>query len=165
MSLWSWLAGIGHTIKIKVAPLVVGILNIVKGLEDDGVLPAIAKVLAPITKNLSVEINTLVQTNVNKQLALWLGIEDLSTTPTQEEETTFATAVVNAFASKKASETVKGQVETELGVQLYNIIATTIGADKVANIKVTAAQITGDVEEAFEDLQADLAAAQGTNAG
>lgn len=163
MSLWSWLGNIVHDVKVKVAPLVVGILQVIKSGEDSGVLPAIAKVLSPITGTLSVAANNLVQANVNKQLALWLGIETLSATPTAEEEAAFATALYNAFASKKASETVKGQVETELGVQIYNVIATTIGYDKVHNLKVTAGQIATDVEEVYQDLQDDLAAAQASD--
>ena len=157
MSLWSWLGGIFHDVKVKVAPLVVGILTVIKTGEADGLLPAIAKVLSPITATLSVTVNNLVQKNINTQLALWLGIEDLSSNPTPAQETAFATALVAAFAAKQTAATVKGQVEQALGVQIYNIIATTITADKVANIKVTAAQIGADVEEAYQDLQTDLA--------
>lgn len=164
MSLWTWLGGIFHDAKVKVAPLVVGILSVIKTGEVSGLLPAIAKVLSPITATLSVTVNNLVQTNINSQLALWLGVENLTTNPTPAQETAFATALVAAFATKQTAATVKGQVETELGVQIYNIIATTIGADKVANIKVTAGQIATDVEEAYQDLQTDLANASATPA-
>jgi hypothetical protein len=162
MSLWSWLGGIFHDVKVKVAPLVVGILSVIDAGETSGVLPAIAKILSPITATLSVTINNLVQANVQKQLAIWLGVENLSANPTPAQEQTFAAALVAAFASKKASATVKGEVEQALGVQIYNIIATTIGADKVADLKVTAAQIGEDVEESYQDLLTDLANANAT---
>lgn len=159
MSIWTWLGGILHDIKIKVAPLIVGIIEAVKAAETSGILPAIATVLAPITKNLSVTINNLVQANINTQLAVWLGIEGLPANPTEAQELAFSNAVAVAYEGKKAAETVNGQVEQELGVQLYNIIVKTVGADKVAGTNVTANQIAGDIEEAYQDYVADQAAA------
>lgn len=159
MSIWTWLGGIFHDIKIKVAPLVVGILEAIKTGETSGVIPAIANVLAPITKNLSVTVNNLVQANINTQLAVWLGVEGLPTDPTPAQEQAFSSAVAVAFEGKVAAASVKGQVEQALSVQIYDIIVKTVGADKVAGTKVTANQIAGDIEEAYQDFVADQAAA------
>lgn len=161
MSLWTWLGGIFHNVKVKISPVIVGVLNVVAGLEDSGVMDGIAKVVdATFKTSLAEDVNTLVKNNVRQQLAVWLGIEDLSADATDDQIKAFDTAVVNAYLSKKAAQSIPGQVAQQLGVQLFDIIKKTVGDAKVSEKSVTAAEIGADIEEAYQDLQADLAAAQ-----
>jgi hypothetical protein len=161
MFLWSWLGNFLHGVKVKIAPVVVGILNVVSGLETTGVLDGVAKVIDTYFKtSLAENVNALVKANVIKQLALWLGVEDLPASPTVAQEQQFSQDITQAFLSKKAQQSVPGQVAQELGVQVFNIIQTTVGADKVADKAVSAGQMATMVEEAFEDLQGDIATAQ-----
>lgn len=159
MSIWTWISGIFHDAKVKLAPVVVGILEVLKGGETSGVLPAIAQALSGVTKGLSVTINNLVMANINNALAAFLALEQLPANPTTAQLEAFGTAVLTAIEGKKATQTVTGQVNVDLGAILYTTIANTIGADKVANVKVTAGQIAVDVETAYAQWVASEAAA------
>jgi hypothetical protein len=159
MSIWTWIDGIFHGAKIKLAPIVVGILQVLKGGETSGVLPAIAQALSGITKGLSVEINTLLTNNINNAIAAFLALEQLPANPTTAQLEAFGTAVLTAIEGKKATQTVTGQVNVNLGAILYTAIANTIGADKIANLKVTVGQIAIDVENAYAQWVASEASA------
>lgn len=159
MSVWTWLGNIFHDVKVKLAPIIVGILQAVKGGETSGVLPAIANALSPITKGLSVTVNNLLSANINNALAAFLGIEALTSSPTEAQLDAFGLLVMTAIEGKKATEDVKGQTNVLLGAILYTTIANTIGADKIADLKVTAGQIATDVEESYVDWQTQEAAA------
>jgi hypothetical protein len=159
MSIWTWLGGIFHDVKVKLAPIIVGLLQILKGGESSGILPLLANALSPITKGLSVAANALLMTNINNQLALWLGIEQLPASPTLAQEEAFGLLVLTAIEGKKATQTVAGQVNVDLAAILYNTIANTVGADKIANLKVTAGQIAIDVEQSYQQWVASEAAA------
>lgn len=159
MSIWTWIGGIFHDAKVKVAPVVVGILQVLKGGETSGLLPAIAKALSGITDGLSVQVNTLLTNNINNAIALFLGLELLPATPTVAQLDAFGLAVLTTVEGKKATQDVAGQVNVNLGAILYTTIANTIGADKVANLKVTAGQIAIDVEESYVTWVASEAAA------
>jgi hypothetical protein len=159
MSIWTFLGGIFHTVKIKLAPIMVGILQVLKGGETSGILPAIAKVLSPITAGLSVTVNNALTANINNALAVFLGIEALPSNPTTAQLDAFGILVLTTLEGKKATQDVAGQVNVQLGALLYTAIANTIGADKIANLKVTVGQITIDIEGAYTTWIAEEAAA------
>lgn len=164
MSLWTWLGGIFHGIKVKIEPIVVGILQLVQKAEDTGLLPGIAKILDNLTgSKLPTEVNDELKAELPKLLAVWLGIAGLPPNPTDQQEKDFANAIENAIISKKAQQTVPGEVISDLGVQIYNRIKQ-IAAAHVDGSKVTKAEIITAVEDSFQDLQNDIANAQADQA-
>lgn len=161
MSLWTWIGGIFHGIKVKIAPAVVGILQLVQGAENTGLLPGIAAIIDNMTGNkVASSINAEIKAQVPKEIALWLGIETLSADATPDQEAAFEKAVLDAFLSKKAQQTVPGQVISPLGVQVFAIIKKLVTDANTHETAITAPQIAGAIEEAFQDLQKDLAVAQ-----
>lgn len=167
MSIFVWfgkeVAKLFHSLKITVAPMVVSILELVQTAEDTGLLPGIAKIIDDMTKGkVAEDINTAIKAGVLNAIALFLGIEGLPANPTEQQEKDFSAAVLNAVLSKKAQQSVPGKVISALGVDIYDIIQKSVAAH-TDGTKVTAAEIIEDVELAFQDAQALIAAAQNTD--
>lgn len=160
MSIWTWLGNIFHTVKVKIAPAIVSILNIVQGLEKVGIVDGVAKVVDTAFKTkLAEDANALVKANILTQIALWTGVAKLSADSTEADIKAFDDAVLAAVLSKKAAQSIPGQVASDLGAQIFQIVKTTIGDAQVHETSVTAADIIADIEEAYQDLLADIAAA------
>lgn len=152
-----------HSFKVSVAPMVVGILEAVQGLEDTGLLPGLAKIIDTATGGKGAEtINADLKAALPKAIAVFLGVEGLPANPTEQQEKDFETAILNAVVSKKAQQTVPGQVISALSIQIYDLIKK-IAADHADGSAVKAAEIVTAVEEAWVDYQNDLAAAQDPN--
>lgn len=157
MSIWTWLAKIWTDIKIKVGPLVVGILHVIQGAEDSGIVDGIAKVIDDATKTkIAEDANAELKVVVLDGIAVELAVDKLPANPTDADVKAFESAIVTAVAGKKAVG-VKGKAVLDLGVQVYDIVQKTLAAH-VDGTKVTAQEITTDVEDAYQDWQADLAA-------
>ncbi len=156
MSIWTWIKNLGHHIKIDVTHIVVPALQLLQGLEDDGLLPGIAKLLDSTTGHLSTEINAVLQKAIIAGIAVGLGIEGLPDNPTPQQVLDFSNAAVAALAGKKKLG-IKGEAITHLGIQLYNTITGIIDADKLANVKVTYGQIGKALEDTYQQLQQTLA--------
>lgn len=161
MSIWTWLGNIFHDVKVKIAPAIVAVLNVVQGLETVGIVDGVAKVIDTYFKTkLAEDANALVKANILNQIALWTGVAKLSADSTEADIKAFDDAVLAAVVSKKAAQSVPGQVVDELGAQIFTIVKATITADKVHETSVTNAEIVGDLEAAWQALQTDIANAQ-----
>lgn len=161
-----WIENGFHTLKIKIAPAVVGILQLVQGAENSGLLPGIATIIDKMTGSLvASNINAQVKVQVVNEIALWLGVQTLSADATPEEEAKFEQAILDAVISKKAQQSAPGQVVSALGVQVFAIIKKLVANAKLNDTAISAGQIAGAVEEAFQDYQTDLANAQANKAG
>lgn len=156
-----WIENGFHALKIKIAPAVVGILQLVQGAENTGLLPGIATIIDKMTGTLVAStVNAELKVQIPNQIAVWLGVETLSADATPEQEAIFEKAILDAFVAKKVQQTVKGQVISALGVQVFAIIKKLVADAKVHETAITAPQITGAIEESFQDYEQDLAAAQ-----
>lgn len=159
MSLWTWIGGILHGVKVKIAPAVVGFLNVLSGLEESGIIDGIDKVIDTAFKTKVAEnVNAVIKANILTWIAAWTGVETISSNASNADKKKFSDAIVAAVVSKKASQTVSGQVIEELGIQVWSIVQKAVG--EIHEKAATAAQITGYLEEAYQDLQKDLADAQ-----
>lgn len=165
MSIWTWIGGIFHTIKVKVAPVIVSILEVIKGAEESGVADAISKFIDDALKtHIAEDINAQVKKRIYDAIALFLGIEGLPDSPTPDQIKAFVAVATQALAGKVAAESVKGKVYQDFGIQLYTIIQSQVDAAKLSNNPVTANQIAGDIEEAYQDyVAAEAAIASGTD--
>ncbi|MBS1915652.1 MAG: hypothetical protein JST87_05205 [Bacteroidetes bacterium] len=156
MSLWTWLSKIFNDVKVKVAPVVVGILNAIQGAEDSGIVDTIAKIIdGAFNTKIAETVNAALKTAVLDAIAAELAITGLPANPTDADIKAFETAIVTAVAGKKAVG-VKGKAVIDLGVQVYDIIQKIV-AEHIDGSKVTAAEIVIAVEEAYQDWQNDLA--------
>jgi len=161
MSLWTWLGGLFHHLKVKIAPAVVGILEVVKGAEESGVVDGLAKVVDQAFHTTAAENgNALLKKGINSALAAFLAIEDLPDNPTEDQVQKFGKDVLTAVAGKKAAQSIPGQVNVNLGAQLWVIIDKIYQGHKADGGKVTAAEIITAVQEAWQDLQDDIARAK-----
>jgi hypothetical protein len=164
MSIWTWFGGIFHTIKVKVAPIIVSILEVLKGAEESGVADAISSFIdKALHTHVLEDINALVKKNIYNAIAVFLSLEGLPDNPTDEQIKAFVAIAVTALAGKVAAETIKGKVYQDFGIQLYDIIKKEIAASKLSGKAVTANQIAIDIEEAYQDYvaaQAAIAAGQ-----
>jgi hypothetical protein len=88
-----------------------------------------------------------------------LGIETLTASATAAQITAWEQTVISAIASKKAIQTIKGQVLTTLGGQIFADVQAILAANKVAGTSFTLAQGIGEVEKAYQEYVADEAAA------
>lgn len=166
MSIWTWFGGIFHSIKVKIAPIIVSILQVIKDGEESGIFDAIAQFIDKALKShVAEDVNAIVKKNVYNGIALFLAIEGLPDNPTDEQIKAFVSAATTALVGKVAAESVKGKVYQDFGIHLYDIIKREIDASKVSGHAVTANQIAGDIEEAYQDylaaqaqIAADLAA-------
>lgn len=163
MSLWTWLAKVWHAFKVSVAPMVVGILELLQGGEDSGLFNGLSKIIDDATgSKVASDINAKLKAILPNAIAALLGVEGLPANPTDDQIKDFEQKILNAVISKKAQQSVPGQVISALGVQIYDIIKKLV-AEHADGSAITAAQITNAVEEVFQDLQADKAAAQDPN--
>lgn len=148
-------------LKGVIAPAVVTAVNAVSAAEASGVLPAIALALSPVTKGLSVAINNQIEAGLPTAIAIALGIEGLPADPTPAELTAFGQAALNAIEKIKGSGAVSGTWQVNLAGQIYGLIQSAIAANAgtAQAGTLTLGQITVLVEQAFEDADADKAAA------
>jgi hypothetical protein len=153
-----WLGHIFHNLKVKVAPVVVSILESVKGLEDTGLLPALASILDKSTHGVSSTINATLQKGITLGIASFLGIEGLPDSPTEADLLTFNDKVMAAVAEAKLKFPTKGEFWSKFGAHLYQIISDTIGPDNVHDGQGTYAKIIKAVEDAYQSYQDHLAA-------
>jgi hypothetical protein len=164
MSIWTWFGGIFHSIKVKIAPVIVSILEILKGAEESGVADAITSFVdKALHTHVAEDINALVKKNIYNAIAAFLAIEGLPDNPTDDQIKAFVSVAVTALAGKVAAESIKGKVYQDFGIELYDIIKKAVDASKVSGKAITANQIAGDLEEAYQDYvaaQAQIAAGQ-----
>jgi hypothetical protein len=159
--LFKWLAALGHSVKVKAAPFIVSILQVLQKGEDIGLIPAIDKAIDDTFDTKIFEnTNELLKKAIKAGIALFLGIEGLPDNPTEADIQTFITNAENALISKKAQQSVPGEVISAMGVKMFAIIKNLVDAHKISETAVTAAEITDAIEEAFQDLQKAIAAAQ-----
>lgn len=161
MSLWTWIGGLFHHLKVKIAPAIVGLLEVIKGVEESGVVDGLAKVIDQAFHTTAAENgNAILKKSINSALATFLAIEELPDNPTEEQLQLFGQNVLTAIAGKKAAQSIPGQVNVNLGAQLYVIIDKIYQGHKIDGGKVTAGEIAKAVEEAWQDYQDDLARAK-----
>jgi hypothetical protein len=146
-----WFAEAFVDIKTDIAPVLVSVIEAVRTAETDGILPAIANALSPLTKGLSVEVNNKIIAGIPGALAVALGIEGLPTNPTAAQVTAFCDAAVTAIAGKEAD--VKGSAYTTTVGQFYILIETSLES----KIGLTVGAMIEDVEEAYADLEQNIA--------
>lgn len=148
----AWLKKEFAVIKIKIVPVVITIVEAIKSVEDNGVLSAIAAVLNTITDGISVEVNSWLQLEIPRVLAVLLGIENLPVNPTQDQIVAFENAVVTAIAGLNALD--RSKVWTLLSSELYISISAKLHQD---NGTLTYADIISLINEGFKDYQAAVA--------
>lgn len=169
MSIWTWIGGIFHSIKVKVAPVVVSILEVIKGAEESGVADAISKFVDGVLKtHIAEDVNALIKKNIYTAIAAFLGLEGLPENPTDDQIRAFVALATTALAGKVTAESIKGKVYQDFGIQLYDIIKREVDASKLSHNPVTANQIAIDIEEAYQDYvaaQAQIAADAAANQG
>lgn len=147
-----WFGSIFHTIKVKIAPVIVSILQILKGAEESGVADAISSFIdKALHTHVLEDINALVKKNIYNAIAAFLGLEGLPDNPTDDQIKAFVALAVTALAGKVAAESIKGKVYQDFSIQLYDIIKKEIDASKVSGNAVTANEIAIDIEEAYQD--------------
>jgi hypothetical protein len=163
-----WFGNIFHSIKVKVAPVVVSILEVLKGAEETGVADAISSFIdKALHTHVAEDINALVKKNIYNAIAAFLAIEGLPDNPTDDQIKAFVSVAVTALAGKVAAESIKGKVYQDFGIQLYDIVKKAIDASKVSGNAVTANQIAGDIEQAYQDYKnaaAEIAAQEAETA-
>lgn len=155
-----WFGNLVHSAKVDIGKVLVPIMEAVQGLETSGVLPTIAAVLDKATAHLSTTINEALKKAIPAGLAAALAIEGLPDNPTDQDVKDFTTRIVNAVVSKKAAQSVPGQVISNLIAQTYKVIEGILTEAHTAGSNVTFAQITGAVEKVYQAYQADIIAAQ-----
>lgn len=154
MSIWSWLGRLFHGLKTDVAKVAVAITEGVQSALKSGVLPVIADVIdITFHTHLGEDIVKQLNTFVPKILAVELGLEGLPDNPTTEEITAFADKVSTAISGKDL--TGKSKVWTTLSAQIALMIKNQVDA----GTPLTWAQLVSDIEDAYQDYKADLAAA------
>lgn len=167
MSIWTWFGGIFHSIKVKIAPIIVSILEIVKGAEESGAADAIAKFIDKVFRTrVAEDVNAVIKKRVYDGIAVFLGIEGLPDNPTDDQIKALVSAATAALAGKVAAESIKGKVYQDFGIHLYDIIKREVDASKLSHNPVTANQIAMDIEEAYQDYvaaQAQIAADAAAN--
>lgn len=147
-----WFANAFVDIKTDIAPVLVNVIEAIRTAETDGLLPAIANALSPLTKGLSVEVNNKIAAGIPKALAVALGIEGLPANPTAAQVTAFCDAAITAIAGKEAD--VKGSAYTETVGQLYVLIESSLES----KTGLTVGAVIVDVEQAYEDMEENIAA-------
>lgn len=160
--LFKWISDAWHTLKVKIAPAIVGILELLQNAETTGLMDGISKAIDSITKgHIAENVNAIIKANIAKGIATFLAIEDLPDNPTADDIQKFQTDITNALISKKAQQSVPGEVISNFGVQLFTIIQNAIGAaNSVEGGGLSFVKIAAAVEEAWQAYQTDLANAQ-----
>jgi hypothetical protein len=162
MSIWTWFGKLFHTVQVKIAPAIVVVLNAVDGLETTGILPAAAAAFSKVTGGLSTVVNAAIIARLPITISAFLGLETLSSTATAAQITAWEQSVITAVKSKKATQTISGQVLTTLSGQIFADVQAILAANKVAGKNFTLAEGIAEVENAYQELQADLAATSTT---
>lgn len=162
MSIWTWFGGIFHSIKVKIAPVIVSILEVLKGAEESGVADAITSFIdRALNTHVAEDINAFIKKNVYAAIAAFLGLEGLPDNPTDDQIKAFVSLAVTALAGKVAAESIPGKVYQDFGIQLYDLIKKEVDASKLSHNAVTANEIAIDIEQAYQDYvaaQAQIAA-------
>lgn len=147
----NWLAKTFTNIKDNADVVAITITEAVKATLLDGVLPAMATVIDTAFKTtLAADVVAILNANINKILAVELAIQGLPDNPTEADVEAFSERVVQAITGLNA--TGKSKLYTTLAAQVYGIIETEINN----NEPMTFAKLVDDVEEAWQDYQADL---------
>ena len=153
MSIWKWIAGIFTSVKDDAAKVAVSITEGIQTLLKTGVLKPVAEFIdASLNTHLGEDALALLDANIAKILAVELAIEGLPDNPTETDLEAFAQRVCQAIAGKDLSGTSK--LWTTLAAQVYGIIETEVNK----NEPLTFATLVANVEQAYQDYKADLAA-------
>jgi len=133
------------------APIAVTITEAVKTILSNPVTGFLENIADSVTgTNLPTALANDVIAIIHKVLAAELAIEGLPDNPTQAQVTTFEQAVLKAFNVSADNS----RLYTVLGAQIYALVNTTA----TSGTPVTFAVLVADVEAAYQDYQADLAA-------
>lgn len=146
-----WLAKAFQDVEKDIAPVLVSAIEAIRNAEAGGILPAIAKALDPYTKGLATEINNKIIAGIPTALSIALAIEGLPANATPAQLETWENSVIAAIAGKEAE--VKGSAYTKTVTEFYILIQATIASPGGA----TVGKVLVDVEEAYQDLQQNIA--------
>lgn len=135
-----------HSVKDKIAPVVVSITQTVKTFTEGQLAPAIAAVVdASLGTHLATSALKLVNNNIQRVLAAELAIVGLPDNPTDEDILAFEKAVFKAITDKDPQA--KSKFWTVFSAETYGIIKSYLdtGADNL-----TFAQIVELVEKEYQ---------------
>jgi hypothetical protein len=153
MSIWTWLGKLFKSITHDAAKVAVSITEGVQSGLKSGILPAISDILdAAFHTHIGDTVIEFLNNNIAKILTTELAIEGLPAVPTPADIEAFAARVSEAIAGKDL--TGKSKIWTTLAAQITGIIETQVNNKE----PLTFATLVRDVEEAFQNYQADLVA-------
>lgn len=146
-----WFVKAFNTVEIDLAPAAVKVIEAIRTAETNGILPAIAAALKPITGGLSVEVNNKIIAGIPDALAVALGIQTLAKNPTVDQIQAFESTILTEIGGQELA--FKGQAYTKMAAQFAILIATSIGQTG----GLTLAVLIADIEEAYEDMEQNIA--------
>lgn len=133
------------------APIAVTITEAVKTILSNPVTALLENIFDAVTgTKIAVDAANLINAQIPKILAAELAIEGLPDNPTPADILAFENRILSAFDVKADNS----RLYTVLGAQIYGIINTTVQSGK----PVTFAVLVEDIEAAYADYKADLAA-------
>lgn len=151
-SIGSWFAKAFKNIQTDAAPVAVTIVEEIQTLLKSGVATFIENTVDALLKSgVPTEIANAIGSALPKILANLLAIEGLPADPTDVQIAAFSQAVLGAWDVTDD----KSRIYTTLGAQIIGIIR----ASTVPGQKFTFAVLAADLEEAYQDWQADQQAA------
>lgn len=133
------------------APIAVTITEAIKTILANPVTGFLENMIDAVTgTSIAVDAANEINSLIPKVLSAELAIEGLPANPTEADILAFEQRVLAAFNVKSDNS----RLYTVLGAQIYGIINTTVQSGK----PVTFAVLVADIEAAYEDYKADLAA-------
>lgn len=133
------------------APAAIVITEAIKTILANPVAGFLESIIDSVTgTQIAVDAANEINSIIPKILAAELAIEGLPDSPTQADILAFEQRVMAAFNIKSDNS----RLYTVLGAQIYGILNTTAQSGK----PITFAILVADVEAAYEDYKADLAA-------
>lgn len=147
---FKWLASkIAAGAKVTV-PIAVTITEAIKTILANPVTNFLVNIADVVTgTNIPTDVANSVNAIIPKILAAELAVEGLPSNPTEADILAFEQRVLSAFNLNSDNS----RLYTVLGAQIYQIVDTTVQSGNV-----TFATLVSDVETAYQDYQADLAA-------
>jgi uncharacterized protein (DUF2267 family) len=150
-SIGAWFAKAFKNIQTDAAPVAVAIVEELQTLLKSGVATFLENVLDTMLKSgVPTAIANAISAALPKILADLLAIEGLPTSPTDVQLTAFSQAVLAAWGINDNTS----KVYTTLGAQIIGIIR----ANTAPGQKFTFAVLVADLEQSYQDWQADIAA-------
>lgn len=133
------------------APIAVTITEAIKTILANPVTSLLENIFDAVTgTTIAVDAANQITTLIPKVLAAELAIEGLAANPTQADVLAFEQRVLAAFNVKSDNS----RLYTVLGAQIYGIV----NAQVQSGQPLTFAVLVADIEAAYEDYKADLAA-------